>query len=75
MGTGAALAQFLAQLGFKCRRDRVLQPLRLFVNLVPLHAEDLAQHALDKVVAQRGVKSRFAAGLGEPHNAVVAHLT
>jgi len=31
------------------------------MNLVPLHAEDLAQHALDQVVAQSGAIGGLAA--------------
>ena len=71
---GAALAELFPELGLEGRRDRVLQALRLLVNLVPLHAEDLAQHALDEVMAQGGVIGGFAALPGEAHDAVGAHL-
>ena len=52
MRTRPAFAQLLSQFGFESRRNGVLQPLGFFVNLVPLHPEDLAQHALDEVMAQ-----------------------
>ena len=52
----------------------MLQPLGLFVNLVPLHAEDFAQHALDQVVANGGMVGVLAPRRGEAHNAVLAHF-
>ena len=72
--TGPALAQFFPQFALEGRRNRVLQPLRLFVNLVPLHAEDLAQHALDQVVPQRRPVSRLSSRRRQAHNPVRAHL-
>ena len=74
MRTGSAFAQFLFELGLEGRRDGVLQPLGLLVDLVPLHAEDLAEHALDEVMAERGAIGGFAARGRETHNAVCAHL-
>src|ERR1700722_12888652 len=47
--TGAG-AEALKELGLECRRDGVLQPLGLFMHLVPLHAEVLAEHSLDQVM-------------------------
>ena len=64
---GAAFAQPLFELGLEGRRNRMLQPLGLLVNLVPLHAEHFAQHALDQVVAQRRMVSHFAACRGQAH--------
>ncbi len=52
----------------------MLQALRLLVNLVPLHAEDLAEHALDEVMTQGRAIGRLAPHRGEPHDAVCAHL-
>jgi hypothetical protein len=70
---GAAFAELLSELGLEGRRDGVLEPLGFFVNLVPLHAEDLAQHALDEVMAQGGAIGGFAALLGQAYDAVGAH--
>ena len=61
MGAGSAFAELLLEFGLEGRRNGVLQPLGFFVNLVPLHAEDFTQHALDEMVAKRGAIGGFAA--------------
>jgi dienelactone hydrolase len=74
VGAGATFAQLFAQLGFKCGRHGVLEALGLFVDLVPFHAEDFAEHAFDQVVAERGPVGCFAARGGEADDAVLANL-
>src|SRR5271168_5205586 len=49
---GAAASELGQQLGFEVWRDSMLQALRLIVHLVPLHAENLGQHALDEMVTK-----------------------
>jgi len=54
------LAEALDELGFKGGRDDVLEAFGFGVNLVPLHAEDLGEHALNEVVAECGAVRGFA---------------
>ena len=54
MRASAAFAKALPQLGFKSRRNRVFETFRLFMDLVPFHAEDFAEHAFDEMVAKGG---------------------
>src|ERR1035438_9271037 len=42
--------EFLLKFG----RNSMLQTLRFFVNLNPIHAENLRKHALDQVMAKNG---------------------
>ena len=69
----AAATQLARQPRLEIRRNRVLQALRLIVDLVPLHAKDLRQHALDQVMAQRSALGDLAAGAGQAHATVALH--
>src|SRR6185437_490760 len=44
------------------------------MNFVPVHAEDLTEHALNEVMAQGGAVSGFAAGGREADDAVRVHV-
>ena len=48
--TSSAFSQSFAQLAFEIGGDGVLQLLGFIVDLVPFHAEDFCEHALDEVV-------------------------
>jgi hypothetical protein len=74
MRTGAAFAEAFAELGFKGGGDGVFKTLGLFVDFVPSHAEDLAQHAFDEMVADSGMVGGLPAQNGETDDAVIANL-
>src|ERR1700740_3450972 len=52
MGTDVLMTQFLNQFLLKRWRNSMLQPLGLVVNLIPRHAEDFRQHALNQVMSK-----------------------
>ena len=51
----------------------MFQSLGLIVNLVPLHAEHFAKHALDQVVAQRETPRDLPSGRRQADLAVSLH--
>lgn len=71
VGAGSLFAQLFDQQSFESGGDGVLEALGLVVDLVPGHAEDLREHALDEVVAEGGAVGGFASGGGEAEDAVV----
>jgi len=58
--TGLIFAQLLPQSVLEVSGDSVLHLLSLFVNLVPLHAENLRQHPLDQMMPVHHAISDFA---------------
>src|SRR5450759_4820930 len=65
MRANTAPAKLFQQSRLEIRRHRMLQPLRLFMDLGPLHTEDLVQHALDEVMADGEAARNLAALAGE----------
>ena len=70
---GAAATQFGQQFALEVRGDGVLQTLGFVVDLVPLHAEDFREHALDQMVAKTELAGDFAAIRGQAYVSVAAH--
>jgi len=68
--TLAFLTEALNELGLEGGGDDVLEALGFGVNLVPFHAEDFGEHALDEVMAEGGAMRGFAAFRGELERAV-----
>jgi hypothetical protein len=66
----SSFAEFGQQLGFEVRRDGVFETLGFVVNLPPLHAEKLGQHAFDEMVAEGEFAGNFAASGGEAQMSV-----
>ena len=67
---GQRVADARAHVGLEARRHRVLEVLGLLVHLVPRHADDVGQEALDHPVAADDALGVGAAGLGEADRAV-----
>jgi hypothetical protein len=60
--TNVVVTQLLHQLLFKCRRNGMFQTFCLFVNLIPWHAKDLSEHALNEVMAKDGLFGNLLSG-------------
>src|SRR5271165_84796 len=67
MRASGLVSQPFHQLFLECWRNRVLKPLGFVMDFVPLHAENLGQHAFDEVVADDGAFGDFAALRREPN--------
>ena len=59
-------------IGLEARRHRVLHPLGLLVHVVPRHADDVGQEALDQAVAARDLLGVAATVVGERDHVVLA---
>ena len=65
--------QLRDQLLFEIRRDRVLQTLSLFVDLVPLHLEHLRQHPFHQVMAKSDAIGDAASGRCELNASILPY--
>src|ERR1700685_15682 len=63
---GPASAQFGQQPGFEVGGDGMFQTLGFVVDAIPLHSEDLGEHALDEVMAKGELACDLASGRSQP---------
>ena len=71
--TRASTPEFGEQPGLEIWRNRVLQTFRLVVHLIPFHSENLGEHALDQVVANRQLAGDLSSGSGQANAAAGMH--
>jgi len=70
VGADAAFAELGQEFGFEVGRNGVLEALGFVVNLPPLHAEKLGEHAFDEVMAEGEFAGNFSSGGGEADVAI-----
>ena len=71
MRTRPSAAQFAREQCLKIAGDSMLQTLGFIVHLVPRHAEDFVQHALDEVMTNRQPTGNLAAFAGELYSSIL----